>query len=244
MNGTDANEDSSTERGGEDRIEAIRATLTVAILKGALRPGMKLRDDVIARHFGVSRTVARGAVAILQRERLVDRRRNHGAFVASPDTEEARQLLAARRALELTTVRLAGHAASPAALDRLENLVTAEDALRAGDAREREESLVWGNFHLELAEAAGNAVLAEFVRNVITRISLVSAMYENAGARRCGPDHHRRIIDRLRKGDMDGALETMVAHLDEMEAGMNLNGPADDQYSLAAVLEKFAPAAD
>lgn len=235
--------DQTGERGGEDRIEAIRATLEAAIMKGALRPGMKLRDEVIADHFGVSRTVARGAVAILQRERLVDRRRNHGAFVASPEAQEARQLLDARRALELTTARFAARNATPETIARLERVIAEEDAIREGKSEAGEDAPIWGNFHLELAEAAGNAVVTEFLRNVVARVSLVSALYEDPGAQRCGPDHHRGIVAAMRRHDAEGAVAVMVAHLDEMEAGMNFNGPADDRLSLASVLQRFAPSA-
>lgn len=235
--------DQGSERGGEDRIEAIRATLETAIMKGALRPGMKLRDEVIAEHFGVSRTVARGAVAILQRERLVDRRRNHGAFVASPEADEARHLLAARRALELATARYAAENATDETVARLERVIAEEDRIRQGPAQTGEDVPVWGNFHLELAEAAGNTVLTEFLRNVVARVSLVSALYEDPHAERCGPDHHRRILDAMRGRDSDAAVAAMVAHLDEMEAGMNFAGPADDHLSLASVLQRFAPAA-
>lgn len=234
--------ETGNERGGEDRIEAIRATLEAAIMKGALRPGMKLREEVIADHFGVSRTVARGGLAILQRERLVDRRRNHGAFVASPEADEARHLLEARRAVELATARQAAENATAATIKRLERVIAEEDKMREDRALDGADELVWGNFHLELAEAAGNPVLTMFLRNIVARVSLVSALYEDPNARRCGPDHHRKIVDALRTGNSEAAVATMAAHLDEMEAGMNLSGPADDQLSLASVLQRFAPA--
>ncbi len=234
--------DGGTDRGGDDPIEAIRCTLETAIMKGALRPGMKLRDEVIADHFGVSRTVARGAVAILQRERLVDRRRNHGAFVASPEADEARHLLQARRAVELATARLAAENATAETIKRLERVMAEEDKFREHPYQDGNEVLVWGNFHLELAAAAGNPVLTEILRNSVARVSLVSALYEDPHARRCGPDHHRTIVDAMRRRDREGTVATMVAHLDEMEAGMNLSGPADDQLSLASVLQRFAPA--
>ena len=89
---------------GEDASERICATLMQAVSERALRPGTKLMEDVIARHFGVSRTAVRGAIAILERAHLVELRRNRGSFIASPDRAEAKQLLDTRRVLEMATV--------------------------------------------------------------------------------------------------------------------------------------------
>ena len=57
----------------EDVLDRICTTLATAISGGALKPGSKILDDVIAGHFGVSRTVVRGALDILQRDHLVER---------------------------------------------------------------------------------------------------------------------------------------------------------------------------
>jgi DNA-binding GntR family transcriptional regulator len=232
--------ESASEKSSDDVIEAIRATLSTAISTAALLPGMKLQEEVIARHFGVSRTVARGAVAILQRERLVDRRRNHGAFIASPDPAEARHLLDTRRVLEVAIVRSAAQRASAADLKRLDQIIRDEEA-HSKDSSRANEPLSWGNFHVELAKIAGNTVLTDFVKNVVTRMALVSALYEREDAVRCGSDHHRDIVVAMHGGDENAAVAAMVYHLDEMESGIDLTGQADDQVSLSAVLEKFAP---
>ena len=60
--------------GGEDVVDRICSTLSAAISSGALKPGAKVMDAVIAEHFGVSRTVVRGALDILQRDHLLARR--------------------------------------------------------------------------------------------------------------------------------------------------------------------------
>lgn len=84
----------------EDISDKICATLAAAITQGALRPGEKILEDAIAAHFEVSRTVVRGALAILQRDHLLERKRNRGAFVAEPSIAEAQALFEARRTLE------------------------------------------------------------------------------------------------------------------------------------------------
>lgn len=224
----------------DDVTERIRMTLSLAIAEGALLPGMKILDDVIARHFGVSRTVARGAVAILERERLIERRRNHGAFVVAPSADEARDLLEARRAIELAIVERAATAITPADLDRLEAITRDEEAIHSGTDAVAKKRIA-GNFHVELAQAAGNAVLTDMLRNLVARLSLVAALYETRTANCCGSNDHRAIIEAIARRDRDAARARMLAHLDAIEASLDLSAPGDDMASLSSVLAKFAP---
>ena len=225
---------------GEDVSERICASISMAIAEGALRPGMKVHEDVIAGHFGVSRTVARGALAILERERVIERRRNHGAFVATPDREQAAHLLEARRAIELAIVARAVSTVSPREVDALENATRYEDAVHSGDDTAA-KNRISGNFHLELAEAAGNSVLADALKTIVARIALVSALYERPGADKCGAQEHREILEAIRQKDVAQAHALMERHLDELEARLDLTAPVDDPNSLSAVLERFAP---
>lgn len=226
---------------GEDVTETICNALSLAIAEGALRPGMKILDDVVARHFGVSRTVARGAIAILEREHVVERRRNHGAFVASPGKDEAMQLLEARRTLERAIVARAVETLSDGDVDRLERMTLDEDTIHRGADRAA-KMRISGNFHIELSRLAGNTVMTEMLQNVVARLSLVAALYERDSARRCGAEHHRAVLGAIRRRDMAGAEAAMLEHLDDMASMLDLSAPVDDQNSLSAVLEKFAPA--
>lgn len=211
-----------------------------AVSERALRPGTKLMEDVIARHFGVSRTAVRGAIAILERAHLVELRRNHGSFIASPDRAAARQLLDTRRVLEMATVAAVMTSASPAELDRLEALTREEDAIHSG-ADDGAKQRLSGNFHLELARAAGNAVVEEILRNVLARISLVAALYERDDGRKCGAVDHRAILAAIRSGDRTAAASAMSHHLDDLEAMLDLEASPDNEDTLSTVLRKFAP---
>ena len=124
---------------GDDIADRICGTIAAAIAEGALRPGNKILEDVLADHFRVSRTVVRGALGILQREHLLERRRNHGTFVAEPSIKEATQLFEARRALERLVLEYVMLRARPEDLDRLERLVDEELRIhRSGDERKDE----------------------------------------------------------------------------------------------------------
>lgn len=214
-----------------------------AVSERALRPGTKLMEDVIARHFGVSRTAVRGAVAILERAHLVELRRNHGSFVASPDRSEAKQLLETRRVLEMATIAAVMTAATPADLERLERLTLEEETVHSG-ADDGAKQRLSGNFHIELARVAGNAVMEEMLRNVLARLSLVAALYERDDGRKCGAVDHRSILAAIRSGNPAAAATAMSHHLDDLEAMLDLDTSPDNEGTLSAVLRKFAPGAE
>jgi DNA-binding GntR family transcriptional regulator len=201
---------------------------------------MKVHEDVIARHFGVSRTVARGALAVLERERVLERRRNHGAFVATPDKEQAAHLLEARRAVELAIVARAVSTIADREIDRLEAATREEDMVHSGDDTAAQNRMS-GNFHLELAAAAGNTVLYEALKTINARLALVAALYERETSNRCGAHDHREILDSIRQRDAERAADLMQKHLAELESRLDLSAPVDEQNSLSAVLERFAP---
>jgi len=224
-----------------DVTERICSALCLAIAEGALKPGTKILDDVIASHFGVSRTVARGAIAILERERVIDRKRNRGAFVATPSIEEARHLLEARLALELAIVDRAVVALCEDEMDRLQGLTLEEDLVH-GSHDPAAKRRISGNFHIELARASGNTVYVDILQNLVARLSLVAALYEIKSSDCCGSNDHRAILEALRQRDKEKAKALMKVHLERIEATIDLSGGSEDNISLSSVLAKFAPA--
>ncbi|MDQ8022302.1 MAG: GntR family transcriptional regulator [Moraxellaceae bacterium] len=226
--------------GGEDVTERIRAALASAMADGALRPGTKLSEDVIGKHFKVSRTVVRGALNVLQRDHLIDRQRNRGAFVAEPTVAEARELLDARNLLELSIVERAAQHAQTADLDRLEALTHEEEAIHNA-TDEAAKTRLSGHFHVELAALARNGVLQELLEKVVARIALVSALYGEDRSNKCGAHDHRAIVAAMRRGDVAAARAEMQAHLDDIAQRIRLNGAQSDNRSLESVLERFSP---
>lgn len=93
-----------TASSGADRAGAIYQALRRAIIEQALEPGAKLPEDAIGERFGVSRTLVRHALGRLAGEGLVELRRNHGAAVAKPSWDEARDIFAVRLGLERLVV--------------------------------------------------------------------------------------------------------------------------------------------
>ena len=221
---------------GEDVVDRICATLSTAISSGALKPGSKILDDVIAEHFGVSRTVVRGALDVLQRDHLLERKRNRGAFVAEPSVEEARQLFAARHGLEHVILGLVVEHASEDGLDRLEALNEEEAHLPENTGEGRDGPTP--QFHVELARLGKNEVLTEVLVKVLARVSLVNALYEVEPRDNCGD--HRNIIAAIRRRDLATARALMEAHLVDLEERVRLTPNDGDKNSFINVLQTFS----
>jgi DNA-binding GntR family transcriptional regulator len=232
-----AREEATQSAENEEVLDRICSTLATAISGGALKPGSKILDDVIAEHFGVSRTVVRGALDILQRDHLVERQRNRGAFVAEPSVAEAEQLFEARYGLEREILALVVERATDAELDRLEQLNEDESHLPdpgAGDA-------IHGHlpqFHVELAKLGRNEVLTEILSKVVARVSLVNHVYRVQPKNNSGD--HRSIIAAIRKRDLAAAQELMNDHLTELEDRVRLTPNRGDLDSFADVLRAFS----
>lgn len=222
----------------DDISEEICATLRAAIFEGALKPGDKLKEDILSKHFGASRTVVRGALSMLAQQNLAERRRNHGSFVAAPSPAEAKNLLATRRVLEMAVMEaLSGHVGTKE-FDRLTRTIQREKQVHSGtDSTEKKR--IAGDFHYLLAEFTGNLVLRAVLENILTRLSLVNALYEKSAGCSCGTPHHEAILAQLKSGDFAAARAAMAVHLDDIEASIAFERPSKDADDFLAILERM-----
>lgn len=223
------------------RIEIAHEALKQAILERALQPGTKLPEDEIGAHFSMSRTLVRAVLARLQAEGLVDARPKRTATVALPTLAEARDVFEVRRALEAEVVRLVIKRWKPAFGAELEGLVREEDA-----ARERGEEHVWGRlageFHIRLAKLSGNALIAKYMAELVTRCSLILAVFGRPHLHDGGADEHAAIIAALRSGDAERAVAIMDHHMGEVESRAITGHEDDNRPALGDVLARYAGA--
>jgi DNA-binding GntR family transcriptional regulator len=223
----------------DDVSERIRNTLAAAIGEGALRPGTKILEEAIAEHFGVSRTVVRGALGVLESDHLLERKKNRGTFVAEPSIEQAKSLFEARRKLERLLLELVIMRATSEQLDALERMTDEEEHIHHhGD--EKSKTVLSGKFHIVLADLAGNPVLTEMLSKIVARLSLVMSLYEEDRKDDCGADHHRMIVTALKAKDLTKAQDLMDHHLADIEGRVRLTEGQGDRHTFIAVLENFS----
>lgn len=197
----------------------IVESLTRAIVEHRLQPGTKLAEQKLADHFSVSRTLVRQALFQLAQNRLIKLEPARGAFVAAPTVEEARQVFAVRRMLEAGMTRAFVRDVTPARIRALrEHMAKERTAVDRDDAAGRNELL--GDFHVRIAELMGNEVLAQMLGDLISRSSLISLMYQRAGAARHSQQEHVEIVKALAAKDEDRAVRLMDEHLLHVEESL------------------------
>ncbi|MEJ6784243.1 GntR family transcriptional regulator [Aminobacter sp. Piv2-1] len=206
--------------GGTD--EHIHAEIYAAIIHHQIRPATPLQEDALASAFGVSRTIIRKVLQRLSHEKLVDLIPNKGAFVAKPSIEEARQVFEARRGVECLLIEKLASTITKADVERLTAMVGAEAEALEQDSKQK-RLLLSGDFHRELASLAGNDVLRDFVHELVSRTSLIIALYESPGAVPCSYSEHKEIVDALKRRDGKKAAQYMDHHLRHIEAQIDLS---------------------
>jgi DNA-binding GntR family transcriptional regulator len=185
-----------------------------AIMDHSLPPETRLVEGELCEIFGLGRTRLRQVLQRLAHERVVTLMRNRSAIVSKPSVREAREVFAARRVLEAHIVESFIKTATRADVKRLQDhLVREDEAWRSSNRRAMLK--LSGEFHLLLAEAAGNSILLELLRDLVSRSSLIIAVYQAPGAAPCPPDAHRELMTALERRERS-AIRLMTQHLDHL----------------------------
>jgi len=201
---------------------SIVDALTKAIVEHRLHPGTKLAEQKLADHFGVSRTLIRQALFQLVQKRLIRMEPARGAFVATPSSDEARQVFAVRRMVEVEMTRSFVRSVTPAQIKALQDhLVEEKAAVLRGDVSGRTDLL--GDFHVRIAELMGNQVLGQILSELISRCALITLMYQSSNAAEHSVEEHSEILNAIIAKDENLAVHLMDAHLRNVEQGLALD---------------------
>ena len=160
---------------GATRGDLAYAELKRRVLAGEFPLNVRLGEERLAALAGVSRTPVREALLRLSAEGLVTRWNDGGFRPVAPDVSMMRHTYEARAILERATLLLP--AAHGTTHDRavLEDLLVDWQELADEGEHEPDPGFVAHDeaFHLSLAEAAGNPVVVDLLRQVNDRIRLV-----------------------------------------------------------------------
>ncbi|RZL91977.1 MAG: GntR family transcriptional regulator [Variovorax sp.] len=211
-------------------IEGIAQDMATAIVEKRLPPGTWLREEALGRVYAVSRTKIRAALLTLSKDKLIEMIPDKGAFVSKPSVQEAREVFSVRRILESEVVRLFVTKARPADYQALEQHIHFErTALSATTTTGTVREKLLGDFHVVLAEAAGNHTLAELVRELVARSSLIAMLYHSSNDPHCSSDEHSEFLRVCRSGDTEAAVASMTGHLLRIESNLRLTSDAPDR---------------
>jgi len=93
-----------------------------------------------------------------------------------------------------------------------------------------------GEFHLIIAGIGGNAILGDFVRQLVPRTTLSLALFERRDLPSCALDEHRLLIDLMAKGDAKAAAQDMRRHLSSDFGSLEVKTDGESVVDLAAAL--------
>jgi DNA-binding GntR family transcriptional regulator len=229
--------DTAFPAGGADRAlseQTITERIFSAVLEQRLPPGIKLPENVLCQAYGVSRARIRRVLLMLAERGVVELRSNRGAFVAKPSPDDARNVFAARRAIESSVVQdAARHIVDDQLADLREHV---ELEATAQVTRQRHDAIrLSGRFHVRLAEIAGNPVLTRIIAELVARSSLIIGLFVSSGAS-CFDDEHRLLLEAVGARDASRAAELMLRHLEHIEKDLELNSGPTGPIDLRAVL--------
>jgi DNA-binding GntR family transcriptional regulator len=186
--------------------------IRLAILRGQLAPGQVLRQEELAKQFGLSRAPVREALRQLETEGLVVSYPNRGTVVAELSPEDIEEVFLIRVTLETTALRLSVPKMTDSDFRKAEAVLdqTDNDPNPAHSAE-----LNWA-FHESLYAPAGLPKLLNIVRtlhNHALRYHLVG--FIALDFKRDSQRGHRQILDACRRRDEDGAVAALTQHLSE-----------------------------
>ena len=204
-----------------------------SIDKGDLKEGDQLpAERDLAQQFGVSRTAVREAVKTLREKGLVEAYAGRGTFITNGSTNSIRNTLdrmirngplegtvhlaEMREILEPEIAFLAAKRADQETISAMQESISVMDA-----ARMDPEAFIEGDldFHLALAEAAGNPLILSLIDSIVglLREQRMRTYYTEGGPER-GQYHHKRILEAIEHRDPQGARDAMRAHLRQVRA--------------------------
>jgi DNA-binding GntR family transcriptional regulator len=210
------------DRGARAREEVIYDEIHRAIAERRLLPGAKLTEEALGEIFNVSRARIRKVLLLLAKENVVNLEPNRGAFVWKPTVGDARNVLDARRVIELKIVSGAIEHASANDFSELRRIIAEEKKALA--ARDYSRSMrLSGEFHMALARSAQNPILTEFLAGLISRSYLILATYQKRDFEVCPQTDHEDLVNLIEKRNLDGALTAQRHHFDHIENELDLS---------------------
>jgi len=191
----------------------------------------------LAESFEVSRTVVRKALQRLALERLVTIQPKRGASVAKPSITEAKNIFAARQLIEVGTLDQVVAHIDKADIAALKAIAKQEHEAQAAHDHRLAIKLS-GQFHVRVLSIAGNDDLTDFLVRLVSRSSLIIAVYGSTWSA-CKCDSHDSLIALLEARDADKARAWMRQHLADVEAALNMSDEDDDEPDFKKIFSEM-----
>ena len=195
--------------------DSVTDTLRDLILSGAFGIGVPLKQEVLAKRFGVSRIPVREALKRLEAEGLVDHTPHQGSVVASQSIPELLEALDIRIGLETRALKLAIPNMKAA------DFKAARDIIKRYDASDspREWSELNLEFHLTLYRPCARPKLLRMIEDLVKGIGIhLRAVQSYKVGRKVPQEEHRLILKACQDKDVALAVRLLERHIEQTQA--------------------------
>jgi DNA-binding GntR family transcriptional regulator len=217
---TIAEEDLVTMDGPVERVnltEQVYEQIIEILIRGELKPGDVIVERRMAERLNASRTPVREALGRLEAEGLIYKQAGRGVTVSPFSTEAFVELLNVRQLLEAEAARLAAGRIPQSRID----------AIRAALQKLAQKtnptlSEIWDTddmLHGEIADAAGNLLLAGMIRDLRRRTHVFNA-YRNPTRYKFSAEENAVLLDAIATGDQEMARQAMRDHIEAVKVAV------------------------
>ena len=208
--------------------EGILLQIHQIVHERKLRPGDKLPSErELSELLGAGRSSVREALRALELLGLIETRRGEGTFLKNyrhnrfidilgffilQDAKSKKDLVEMRKMLELDAVRLACRRASEKHFEEMERILAiAEERIERGELPAEEDY----QFHRIICRSSRNSILHRIWTPLVEYSNSVRVeSLSREGRARTALREHREIMEAIRAGDVQTAVEKMRQHLE------------------------------
>ncbi|GGA20136.1 GntR family transcriptional regulator [Psychrobacillus lasiicapitis] len=193
----------------------LQQTIKERIWSGFYKPGERLYEAQLAKHFKVSRSPVREAIRTLINEGLLTMGSNSQITVYEPSLQDVRDIYECRIALESIAVALTAEQATDEQLEELEEtLRETQEAIK----KEEKERIVECNvrFHELIIEISGNLRLKKIVEDLHS-LTYYYRLLNTKGVQRATTilKGHSDILDAIKEKNAEKASKRLEKHTQE-----------------------------
>lgn len=192
--------------------QRIAERLRSEILHGELKPGQRIRQEIIAERFGASRLPVREALRMLESDGLVTLVANTGAWVSKLSMRECSELYRIRERLEPLLLAESIPHLTEETIARLQELAVSMEAAADVETFLRLDR----EFHLLSFSAADTSLLGDFVRRLWNTTQhyrrAFALLVDSPGSAAIHHEHHL-LVDSITRGDIEEAERVQYGHI-------------------------------
>ncbi len=207
--------------------------IKIAISKGYIRKGSKLRETALSKNLSMSRATVKGAIKRLVYEGLAEYEVNKGVSVVNPSLEDIKDAFLVRIQLEKMAIGFAAGMITSSDLDELNKLVQKEkDIFKARDLYNYYE--INNAFHLKIAEKSNKKILIHYVRELLQKTTIYLILFDPffhiLEESNSSPSEHLQIVQWLEKKDGTNAAKAIQLHLENTMANIDMERVLPQDY--------------